>query len=53
VRRAFRYPCLALADLQNMVNRLIGETVVRQGVKAADTGEQRPFFLPRTSSTHF
>lgn len=28
-----------------MVNRLIGETVVRQGVKAADSGEQWPVFF--------
>jgi hypothetical protein len=46
VRGAFRYSGLALAHLQDMVHRLIGQAVVRQGVKAADAGEQRPFLLP-------
>lgn len=52
MRRTFCDPGQALAHLQNMVHRLVGQPVVRQGVEAADTGEQGPVIFPRTSSIH-
>lgn len=45
MRRAFSNTRLLLPDLQNMVHRLVGQPVVRQGVKPADTGEQRTRLL--------
>ena len=50
MRGTFCNPRLALADLQDVIHRLVGQPVVRQGVKAADTGEQGPVIFPRTSS---
>ncbi|SLV89613.1 Uncharacterised protein [Klebsiella pneumoniae] len=42
VRRALTYPGLALAHLQDMVHRLVGEPVQGHIPEAADAGEQRP-----------
>lgn len=38
--RTFCDPGLALAHLQDMVHRLVGQPVICQGVKPADAGEQ-------------